>query len=317
MKRFAFILLLFPALLMAQPGNPDANGTTTAGPPDWVTGSASGDGEITSQLAYIYNLVTGNTTTASIINKSYFFSSYGIGAGTYYKAGYFDAPATDANLTQAGTTVAYGTANNAYAAHGFVVCSGAGSVDAGTVGLRVTGTSITDAGVRTANDADTIITDITAVSADQYIEAKKFIGTTTYELIATSGSPTTYSFDFNYGFIKYEDFGNIDFTATDFEMVGRAGANDTDFAVTLYKHSDIGWSYSAAAFTHGWTTICDLGTDHSTEDNIANGVDFAYKRAGLSTEVTGSMEEGIIIEIVTGANNSVQYADIHFAGTRD
>lgn len=250
----------------------------------------------------------------TFIAKSYNFTSQGIGSGTYWRAGYYDAAAADVTLTQGSTTQTYGTANVPYAAHPFIVAGGAGSVDAGTVGLRVTGTSITDAGVLTGSDADTITTDITTLSADDYLEAKKFVSTVTYELITTSGSPTTYSLDFNYGYAKYEDFGNQDFTIIGTEFVGLAGATDTNFGLVVYHHSDAGWTYHASAFEPGGTEIASMYDDMQPYDNLTNGIDFAWKRVGLNYYFEGADSEGVIVKIVCGANNSVQSMDIHIGG---
>jgi len=247
----------------------------------------------------------------ALTTKSYSFTSQGIGSGTYWKGGFYLAPATDANLDEGSTTQAYGTANVSYAAHGFIVAGGVGTTDAGVVGLRVTGTSITDAGVRTATDADTISTDITTLSANDYLEAKKFIGAIVFELITISGSPTAFSLDFNYGYCKYEDFGNHDFEVKGFEAVGLGSAADASFNITLFHHTTTGWTYSAAAFEPDPPVICDLQTDHNTEYQVANGVPFAYKRFPLSTNVIGSGIGGVIVRIVTGQNNTVQAMDCH------
>lgn len=249
----------------------------------------------------------------STIGKSYNFTTQGIGAGTYYRAGFYRAPATNANLTQASTTQTYGTANVAYSAHPFIVCGGAGSVDAGVVGLRVTGTSIDDLGNYTASDADTILTDITSVSTDEYYEAKKFLGTVTYELITMSGSPTTYSLDFNYGYAKYEDFGNRDAWVTGIEVVGLAAASDVSFNVELMYHTNTGWTYNATAFVPGNGVLASWDTDLGTKDDLSNGLPFAWKRTNVNTFIEGSGSEGIIVRITTGANNSVQSMDINLS----
>lgn len=247
-------------------------------------------------------------------DKSYSFTTRGITAGTYWRGGFYDYSTAAANLTQASTTVTFGTANHPYAGHPFIVAGAAGTVDAGTIGLRVTGTSITDGGVRTGNDADTITTDITTLSTDDYLEAKKFIGTVTFELITTSGSPTTYALDINYGTAKYEDFGNVDFTTTGIEVVGLAGATDTNFDMSLLHHNAEGWTYSAASFEAGGTVIADLSDDMGPEDDLTNGQDFAWKRSNLDTFIDGTGSEGIIVKIVAGQNNSIQSMDIHITG---
>jgi hypothetical protein len=244
--------------------------------------------------------------------KDYSFNSPTGGSGTYYAAGYYSAPAADANLTQASTTVTYGSANISYAAHAFLVAAAAGATDTGTVSIVVSGTSINDLGTRTAADSETIVADITAMSTNEYFEtAKKWLGTVTYTLTPAGGA-ATYNADFNYGLAKYDDLGNQDFTVTDFEAVGRAGANDTGFNITLQKHCDTGWTYSAAAFVPGCgTAICDMNTDHNTEVNLSNGLPFAYKRDNLDTSITGTGLEGYVIKIVTGANNSVDRMTLH------
>jgi hypothetical protein len=260
--------------------------------------------------------IDGDTATFDVvlgspITKSYSFTSQGIGSGSYYRAGYYEAPLTDANLTQASTTQTLGTANISYAAHAFVVISAAGSTDAGVVGLRVTGTRIQDDGTRTTSYIDVLSDDITSLSANEYLEGVKFIGQITYELYTVSGTPTTYSLDFNYGFAKYDDFGNLDFEVKAFEAVGLAGATDNSFDIILYHHQATGWTYSAAAFAPDPPVIVDLQTDHNTEYQLANGIPFAYKRTQLTTAVAGSEAEGVIIEIITGQNNSVQSMDAH------
>lgn len=261
-------------------------------------------------------LFTDDNNNSYILNgelvKTYPFSSPGGGSGTYYVGGYYKAPIADANLTQASTTRTYGTANIAYGAHAFIVCGAAGSVDAGVVGIRVTGTSITDAGVRTTSDSETLSADITGVSTDQYLEtAKKWIGQVTFELYTVSGSPTAYSLDFNYGLAKYEDFANNNFDVHKIEMVGRAGANDSAFNVELLHHKATGWTYSAAAFTPGSTAITSLQSVYNTEYQLANGEDFAFKVTGIDQEVAGAGSEGTMFRITTGANNSVETSSIH------
>jgi len=259
--------------------------------------------------------VSINQFTRPIANKSYSFTSNGIGAGTYYVGGFYDAPAADVTLTNASLTQTHGTASVAYGAHAFIVAGAAGTVDTGQVGLRVTGDSITDAGVLAEGDTEVLTTDITTLSTDAYLETpKKWLGTCTFELYTVSGSPTTYTVDFNYGYCKYEDFGNKDFSVNTVEVVGLAGGTDTNFDIHLLKHDSIGWTYSAAAFEPGDGIIVDWSNDMAPYDNLVNNGNFAWKRSTLAEYIDGSADEGIIVRIVTGANNSVQSADIHIVG---
>jgi hypothetical protein len=248
--------------------------------------------------------------------KSFTFTSRGITAGTYYLAGYYEASSDDANLNEtAPTTVTLGTANVSYAAHAFLVAGGAGSAagGAGAVEIEVSGTSINDAGTRTPGDTEVIVADITALALNQFAEtSKKWIGQVVYTLQNASGSTqTTFSVDFNYGFNKYEDFGNRDFTLTDFECVGLAAAADTAFNIRLLKQDADNWTYAASGFVPGGTELLNMNTIHSTEKNTASGVPFAFKRAGLSELISGADSEGLVVEITTGQNNTVQDMDVH------
>jgi hypothetical protein len=248
--------------------------------------------------------------------KSYTITTQGLGASPdVYAAGFYEFSAADATLDQTPTTQAFGNANVSYAAHAFAVVGGAGSVDTGVVGLRVNGTSITDAGVRTTSDTETIIADITAVSLNDYFETtKKWLGTITYELFAVSGAPTTYSLDINYGYAKYEDFGNNDFKVTDVEVVGFAGGNDTAVDAILIYHRDSNWVYHATAFTPivAANKIASLQGDHtSTDDQVANAQHFAWKRSGLTQEINGNDSQGVMVLITTTSINTLEYANIH------
>jgi hypothetical protein len=256
-------------------------------------GGNGGNGSLVSTAYKSYNMVTGNPDT-------------------YYMAGYYSFPATSITLTQASASITFGTADTSYAAHASVVMGGAGSVDTGQVGLRVTGTSINDDGVRTPVDLEVLTNDITTLSLDQYLETnKKWLGVTTFELFTVSGSPTTFSVSMNYGFTKYEDFGNVDFTVTNFECVGRSASADANFDIILYKHDTSSWTYSAASFDPGGTIIVQMTTDHGSDNHTTNNDLFAYKRSNLNTDINGADSEGVIIAVITSAGNTVEIMDCH------
>lgn len=246
------------------------------------------------------------------------FTAADVGAaGVSYLGGFYFAPAADANLTQASATVNLGTANISYAAHAFLVASGAGAASGGTGSAKITvsGTSITDDGTRTGGDSEIIVADVTAMSTDQYVETtKKWLGTVVYTIAATIDH-TTFNFDFNYGLAKYEDMANNDFTITSFECVGFGGASDSGFDVALCYHSASGWTYSAAAFVASPTVVTRLTDVHSTERQVGNNEPFAFKKTGLSQAVSGSGSEGIVIEITTATNNALSYMDAHLGVT--
>ena len=275
--------------------------------------SSDRDDALSTQQAtksYVDSQISGAPDT-----RSYAFRSPAGGSGVFYVAGFYEAPAADANLDEGSPTVVLGTANISYAAHAFLVAGGAGVAagGAGAVEIEVSGTSITDAGVRTPGDTQIIVADITALALNQFVEtSKKWIGQVTYTLQNAAGSTqTTFSADFNYGFNKYEDFGNKDFTVNSFECVGRAGANDSSFNIRFLFQNDQDWVYSAAAFAPTTTEITNMATVHGAENDLASGEPFAFKVGGLSQFVNGTGSEGVVVEVTTGSNNSVGSMNVH------
>lgn len=254
------------------------------------------------------------STTGPKFSRTETVTTQGLGANPdVFGFGSYEFSATDANLTQASTTQTFGTANVSYAAHAFAVTGGAGTVDTGVIGLRVNGTSINDQGTRTTSDTETIIADITTASLNDYQEtAKKWLGQVTYELFTVSGSPTTFSLDFNYGRAKYDDWFNTDFTITDVQATGFAGANDAAFDIKLMHHQASGWTYSAAAFTPitAANTVASLATDHSTDDQLLSGEHVSWKRDNLSEVIDGTGSEGFLLFVSSSANNAVEYLNL-------
>lgn len=237
--------------------------------------------------------------------KSYTFHARDAASGENFSAGFYDYPTTDVTLTIGGSvTQTHGGANAPYAAHAFAVASGAGGTD---LVLTVSGTSINDAGTRTTSDTEIIVADADTASVDDYFETtKKWLGTITYTLTGAAGA-----FTFNYGFAKYEDFGNNDFMVTDFESVGLANANDAGFNIELLHHASTGWTYAASGFQAGNAVLASMNTIHSTEQDLDAGEPFAFKRSGLSQAVAGGNGEGVIIRVTTATNNAVSYMDSH------
>ena len=252
--------------------------------------------------------------------SSYSFTAPAGSSGIFYVAGNYFAPSGEAVLTQASLTQTLGTANISYAAHAFVVAKGDGATDGSDLVLTVTGTSVDDEGNRTAADSQVVVADalLATFATDTYMEtSKKWIGQITYTLSSTGGG--TFNVSFNYGFAKYEDFGNVDFTINYFECVGLAGANDSGFNVRLFHHNTADWHYSAAAFVPGpqagdTSELANMNTTHNTEIDLRNGEPFNYKRTDLDTDVDGENGEGIVIEITTSANKALEDMDIHVQG---
>ena len=61
----------------------------------------------------------------------------------------------------------------------------------------------------------------------------------------------------------------------------------------------------------GGTVLANMNTDHSTETDLKNGEPINYKRTDLNQDVNGNDSEGLVVEITTGQNKSVETMDIH------
>ncbi len=234
--------------------------------------------------------------------------------GIYYAFGFYNWSATEANLTQAAPTATIGSAGVSYGAHAAIVAGAAGTASggAGAVEIEVSGTSITDAGVETTSDTEILVADITALATDEYAETiKKWTGIPTFTLQNAGGSTqTTFAVDVNYGLSAYEDRSNRDFTITASSMRVVGGASDSGFDIELLHHQATGWTYAASSFVPGDGPIAALSTDSPTNMNLVNGESMRWKRDNLSTVVAGSIDEGYIARITTGANNSVRLGNL-------
>ena len=226
-------------------------------------------------------------------DKFWAFSSPSGTSGTFFWGGFYFHSGT-ANDFSLGPT--FGTANASYAAHFFVVL-GATTVDELT--LTVTGTSITDGGVRTTSDTQNIVIPI-STSADAFFEtSKKWIGTVT--ITVASGTAKTCDFGFN----KYWDNHNVAFTITGVEATWLGGANDSAPDIELIHHRPTDWTFTGTGATPP-TALASMATDHSTEKQVVNNEDGAWKRDDLNDFIDGSKEEGVLFAVTTTANKAFE-----------
>lgn len=259
----------------------------------WILPIADGsDGDVlTTDGAGVLSWLSGAS------EKAWTFDSPAGTAGTFYFGGFYLFHTT--SFTPAGGTNV-GSANSAYAAHALVVL-GAASTD---MVVRVTGTSITDTGVRTAADSEDI--DTSGGSTDDYYETgKKWIGQVSYTL--QSGTGVT----IDAGFSKYWDNNNTDFAVVGLEVTWLGGANDSAANIELLHHRLTGWTYSGGGGSPTPpTALAGMNADHVTENDIVNGEPGAWKRTNLSTNVAGSSSEGTIWRITTGSNKAFELGNL-------
>ena len=281
----------------------------------WLMGVKLRDGVTDGEF-----MVTAREVIRKNASRSYSFTSQGIVSGTYWKAGFYDFNANDFSATQASPSVSHGLAGRGYQAHAAIVPSAPGVVvGGGQVGLRVTGILDSENGApQQAAQTGIITEDITTLTANVYAEtSEKWSGSALFELYVVSGTPTSYSLTFNYGYAKYEDASNIDFTVRAFESVWQGNAINDTLDIALLHHKATGWTYAATGFVPGNSDICRKSVDMQLAGNVAAGVSGAYKRVGLDTFIDGNGSEGIIIQVNTGGNNTVQTMDMHMIGVSE
>jgi hypothetical protein len=245
------------------------------------------------------------------INGAYSFTSTGILAGTYWKGGFYEWQTTSVELTLL-NSVTIGTTDAAKAAHVGVVSGGVGVVvGGGQVGIQCTGILDSEQGPQTAAQTAVISDDITTLSLNDYMESvEKFSGVVTIDLYVVSGSPTSASFTFNRGFSKYDDFEDRDYTITGLEITWQGNATSS-LDIALMKHTTTGWTYAASGFVAGNGDVCRKSVDQQLAGGVINNQNGAYKRLQLNEFIEGRGGlEGHIIQIVTGANSTIQTMDM-------
>ena len=96
-----------------------------------------------------------------------------------------------------------------------------------------------------------------------------------------TGDATTFASTMNYGFSKYDDLGNINFTLDSIEALVYGAQNDASgFNIELLKHGNGGWAYSAGAFSPGSAPIVDFSSIYGAYLAIRTGEDHAFKKTG-------------------------------------
>ena len=190
---------------------------------------------------------------------------------------------------------------------GFISHSNAPQASGGVI--TVTGKSIDDAGNYNGSDSEIIVASINAAVTDQVFQTtKKWLGQITFTISGESGA----AFMFNYGFVRYENFGGRDFVLNDVEFLAHASANETGLDVEVFHYNSAEMTYSAAAFDPMAQAQYSLLTDHTTEGNdIDDNFDGGWKRSGIGLAVSGSGSAGIIVRVTTAIDNSISYGVLH------
>jgi hypothetical protein len=206
-----------------------------------------------------------------------------------YAGGFYERVEGDNDFAPA---INFGVVNSPTAAHFFVVTTGA--LLAAPVTIRVTGTSITDAGVRTPADTEDLVFSGSVTSGDYAETAKKWIGQVQIETV--SGVP----FACNYGWAKYHDVGNQNFVVLGIETLWESDSTDSTSDIELLHHRTTGWKFNAAGRADPPGPLAARSTDYAPEDVHRVGPG-AWKRADLNTLIAGSASEGILFRVTSGS----------------
>lgn len=241
--------------------------------------------DLRRDIEVAFGRVQLDVITVALTSKSWSFQTNI--AGAEYAGGFYDFASTDNDFSP---SVNFGTANKSVAAH-FMIVTGAVTVD--EVTIRVTGNSINDDGVRVQADSEDIVVPANT-PVDSFFETpKKWNGQVTVETI--SGTPVTC----NYGFNKYWDFNNQNFTIVGLEALWSSDSNDSSSDIELIHQKSTGWTFNVAAEPTPPTAIVVRSTDHGAdnEHQVGNG---AWKRANLNLVVNGADSEGILFRVTSG-----------------
>ncbi len=226
--------------------------------------------------------------------KSWTFTSPAGSSGVFYYGGFYEFAGSSNDFS---SSINFGTINNAYGAHFFVVpCS----IPLNEITIFVNGTSIFDNGTRFTNDFEAITVPSGAAITTYYETTRKWLGQVSVEI--ASGTAKV----MNYGYAKYWDNNNNNFTVIGLEAVWLGGANDAGADIELLYHKNSGWTCGNATAPSPPTAIARMTTDYVTEDNVKNNLNGAYKRDNLDIGVSGRNGEGIIIKITTTANKAFE-----------
>ena len=240
--------------------------------------------------------VSSGLQTSDIMHPlSWPMGTSSLASGDTYSGGFYILGGTANDFNPA---VNFGTANGSYAAH-FMVVAAAGATDCV---ITIQGTSITDAGVETPGDSQTI--SLISGDADVYYETpEKWVGQIT--VTKTAGTDRL----MNYGLCKYWDNMNTDFTVYAFEAVWEAAKTDSGFDVNIIHHGADGWTYNAAS-EPGLPYINRMSLVHTTARSSIAGEHGAFKVTSAGVPIIGSGSEGLVFSVTTTSTNVLEYGSI-------
>lgn len=250
----------------------------------------TGNSRITSgQLPALLNRIaqalgyTGGQVTGGFSRAWAYQTNTAVG----YAGGFYEHAAAPDTFT---APVAFGIANTAVAAHLFVV-TGADTSDDLTI--QVTGNTIDDSGVRVPAAVTTISIPAGSAASTYFETSEKFNGQVLIEVV--QGTPVSC----NFGYSKYYDAGNRDFSVTKLETIWESDSSDSSSNIELIHHKKTGWTYNPVGEAEPpvyASRLADYGVDNTHK--VGQG---AWKRTGIGLDIKGSEDEGVLLRVVSGS----------------
>ena len=238
-------------------------------------------------------VITLSGNALSNTDKSFTFQSQATGSDEVFYGGGYNMFSGNNDFSP---LVNFGSANVSYAAHFFIVL---GETPDNEITIGVTGTSITDTGVRTIGDVENIVVPASASINDYFETSKKWLGTVA--VLVTGGTEK----QCNYGYSKYWDNNNEDFTVLGWDTTWFSGAGD-DVDMVVYHHKATGWTYNVGAEPSP-PELGRMTDDHTTtDDKVISGAFCAWKRSNIDQMVQGSVSEGLILSAISSKASSFQ-----------
>ena len=311
-------------------------GVTEDGIPFDLYGSGSPEGVTTAPLGSVYRRTDGSAGTSVYFKETgagdtgwvAMASGTGVGtsakqketftlpsvavasaAGTYYVGGFYNFGSTAGDFTTTG--VDHGTANGPYGAYMMFVCAAATSDDT-SYSVTLTGTSITDAGVRTASDTEIVA--MPAIAENSFYQStKKWVGQVN---ITETAVTVVESRLCNYGFVSVWDNEEVDLTLLGAKASWHAnGAHDLD--IQVIHHNAANWTYVSGGPPTHTNQLISLATIYDTEYVTAAQEDGSFRNVlAAAVDVDISAGEGLLVAVATGATDLLDYGQVTISYTQ-
>ena len=283
-------------------GAGDPEGVTTANPGSVYLNSSGGINEA------VYQKLTGTGNTgwqamASAIGAAAKYHQTWTMPTTNapspaYLGGYYDFASSDNDFSP---SVSWGISLVPACAH-FMIVTGAETVD--DVTITITGDSISDSTSYVASDTATIVIP-SGTPIDTYFETpKKWLGTINIE--TTAGTAVTC----NYGWCKYWDNGNTDFTVVGGEALWMGDTSAT-IDIILFHHKDTGWTFNAGSEPEPPSALFKMSDVHGPNVRTSSNNYGNFKRvAPVGTLISGSASEGVIAAFEFSSGACIEYGQL-------